>query len=139
MKAKSIIERFVREEITNFTINIKWEYYLKISQGDISKAIISEGRIYRRIYVFPICYYLFGNCNYIFNCLFNISSKTFLILLIYGLFAYRIYIFYSEKADYFGKNLSEITSNIGKWTSSIFNNLKYLRAISLDKLTKGRI
>ena len=34
------------------------------------------------------------------------------------------------------KNLSQITSNIGKWTSGIFNNLKYLRSISKDQLAK---
>ena len=61
---------------------------------------------------------------------------TFFILIIYALFAFRIYLFYSRKADQFGKNLSNITSNIGKWTSSIFNNLKYLKAISKDRLAK---
>ena len=30
----------------------------------------------------------------------------------------------------------QITSNIGKWTSAIFNNLKYLRSISKDFLAK---
>ena len=49
---------------------------------------------------------------------------------------YRIYTYYSRKADYFGKNLSNITSNIGEWTASIFNNLKYLKSISKDKLAK---
>ena len=44
VKAKSCIEKFIREEITDITLNIKWEYYLKMSQGDISKSIISEGQ-----------------------------------------------------------------------------------------------
>ena len=44
VKAKCLIERFVREEITDLTLNIQWEYYLKISQGDISKSILSEGQ-----------------------------------------------------------------------------------------------
>ena len=137
VKAKSIIERFVREEITNFTINIKWEYYLKISQGDISKAIISEGQNISEGYMYFLSAITYSGIaiTYLIACLILVP-KTFLILIIYGLFAYRIYIFYSEKADYFGKNLSEITSNIAKWSSSIFNNLKYLRAISLDKLAK---
>ena len=33
------------EEITDLTLNIQWEYYLKISQGDISKSILSRDRI----------------------------------------------------------------------------------------------
>ena len=44
VKAKCKIERYIRQEITNLTLNIKWEYYLKISQGDISKSILSEGQ-----------------------------------------------------------------------------------------------
>ena len=44
VNAKCKVERFVREEITDITINIKWEYYLKLSQGDIAKSIVSEGQ-----------------------------------------------------------------------------------------------
>ena len=44
IRAKCIIERFIRQEITDLTLKIKWEYYIKISQGDISKSIISEGQ-----------------------------------------------------------------------------------------------
>ena len=44
IKAKCKVERLVREEITDLTLNIRWEYFLKISQGDISKSIIAEGQ-----------------------------------------------------------------------------------------------
>ena len=135
--AKCQIERFVREEITDLTLNIKWEYYLKISQGDISKAIISEGQNISEGYLYFISAitYTFIAVTYLIACLILVPN-TFLILLVYGIFAYRIYIYYSEKADYFGKNLSSITSNIGSWTSAIFNNLKYLRSISRDQIAK---
>ena len=135
--AKCQIERFVREEITDLTLNIKWEYYLKISQGDISKAIISEGQNISEGYLYFISAitYTFIAVTYLIACLILVPN-TFLILLFYGIFAYRIYIYYSEKADYFGKNLSSITSNIGSWTSAIFNNLKYLRSISRDQIAK---
>ena len=135
--AKCQIERFVREEITDLTLNIKWEYYLQISQGDISKAIISEGQNISEGYLYFISAitYTFIAVTYLIACLIFVPN-TFLILLVYGIFAYRIYIYYSEKADYFGKNLSSITSNIGSWTSAIFNNLKYLRSISQDQIAK---
>ena len=48
--------------------------------------------------------------------------------------AYRIY-FYSKKLIILQKFIL-ITSNIGSWTSAIFNNLKYLRSISRDKIAK---
>ena len=79
--------------------------------------------------------YSFIAFTYFIACLILVPD-TFFILIIYAIFAFRIYLYYSRKADKFGKDLSNITSNIGRWTSSIFNNLKYLKAISKDKLAK---
>ena len=137
VKAKCEIEKFVREEITDLTLNIKWEYYIQMSQGDISKSILSEGQNISEGYMYFISAitYSFIAITYFIACLILVPD-TFFILIIYALFAFRIYLFYSRKADQFGKNLSRITSNIGNWTSSIFNNLKYLKAISKDKLAK---
>ena len=127
----------MREEITDLTLNIKWEYYIQMSQGDISKSILSEGQNISEGYMYFISAitYSFIAITYFIACLILVPD-TFFILIIYALFAFRIYLFYSRKADQFGKNLSRITSNIGNWTSSIFNNLKYLKAISKDKLAK---
>ena len=132
-----LIEKFVREEITDLTLNIKWEYYLKISQGDISKSIISEGQNISEGYMYFISAitYSFIAITYFIACLILVPD-TFFILIIYAVFAFRIYQYYSRKADQFGKELSNITSNIGQWTAAIFNNLKYLKAISKDKLAK---
>ena len=74
--------------------------------------------------------------TYFFICLFFVPD-TFIILILYALLAYRIYFYYSKKAVLFGKDLSKITSNIGIWTASIFNNLKYIRTISKDKLAQS--
>jgi len=118
-------------------LNIKWEYYLKISQGDISKSIISEGQNISEGYMYflsAITYSIIA-FTYFVACLILVPN-TFFILIIYAFFAYRIYIFYSRKANLYGKNLSNMTSNIGKWTAAIFNNLKYLKSISRDNLAK---
>ena len=137
IRAKCIVEKFIRQEITELTLNIKWEYYLQISQGDISKSIISEGQNISEGYMYFLQAITFSliSITYFIACLIFVPN-TFFILIIYALIAYRIYVFYSRKADKFGKNLSKITSNIGKWTAGIFNNLKYLRSISKDELAK---
>ena len=137
VKAKCLIERFIREEITDITLNIKWEYYLQISQGDISKSIISEGQNISEGYMYflsAITYTIIA-FTYFIACLILVPN-TFFLLIIYAFFAYRIYIFYSKKADLYGENLSDITSNIGIWTAAIFNNLKYLKSISKDNLAR---
>ena len=136
--AKCNVERFIRQEITELTLNIQWEYYLQISQGDISKSIISEGQNISEGYMYFLQSLAFSliAVTYFIACLIFVP-KTLFVLIIYALFAFRIYIYYSRKADQFGKDLSKITSNIGKWTYGIFTNLKYLRSISKDKLAKN--
>ena len=57
VKAKCKIERLVREEITDLTLNIRWEYFLKISQGDISKSIISEVQNISEAYMYFLQYF----------------------------------------------------------------------------------
>ncbi len=138
IKAKCKIERLVREEITDSTLNIRWEYFLKISQGDISKSIISEGQNISEGYMYflqSLTYSLIA-ITYFIVCLIVVPD-TFLILLIYGFLAYRIYIYFSKQAILLGNDLSSITSNIGLWIASIFNNLKYIRTISKDNLARN--
>ncbi len=138
IKAKCKIERLVREEITDLTLNIRWEYFLKISQGDISKSIISEGQNISEGYMYflqSLTYSLIA-ITYFIVCLIVVPD-TFLILLIYGFLAYRIYIYFSKQAILLGNDLSSITSNIGLWIASIFNNLKYIRTISKDNLARN--
>ena len=137
VNAKCKVERFVREEITDITLNIKWEYYLKLSQGDISKSIVAEGQNISEGYMYflqSLTYFVIA-ITYFLICLLLVPD-TFLILILYAFLAYRIYVYYSNKASDFGKGLSEITSNIGNWTASIFNNLKYIRTISKDRLAR---
>lgn len=137
VKAKTKIERFVRDEITNLTLDIKWEYFLKLSQGDISKSIIAEGQNISEGFMYFISAINYSLIAFIYfiTCLILVP-ESFLILIIYAIFAFRIYIFYSKKADKFGRRLSEMTTNIGTWSAAIFNNLKYLRSISKDLLAK---
>ena len=137
VKAKSKVERFIRSEITDLTLDIKWEFYLKMSQGDISKSILSEGQNISEgfLYFISALVYALITLTYFLISLVLVPD-TFLILVIYGFFAYRVYVFFSRKAEVFGKDLSFITSNIGKWTSAIFNNLKYIRTISRENIAK---
>jgi len=140
VKAKTKIERFVRDEITSLTLEIKWEYFLKLSQGDISKSIIAEGQNISEGFMYFISAINYSLIAFIYfiTCLILVP-KSFFILLIYAIFVFRIYIFYSKKADRFGNSLSEMTTNIGIWSTAIFNNLKYLRSISKDLLAKEEL
>ena len=74
VKAKCLIERFVREEITDLTLNIRWEYYLQMSQGDISKSILSEAKYIGRLYVLSLSHNILFYSFYLFRCMLNISS-----------------------------------------------------------------
>ena len=73
VKAKCKIEKFIRQEITDITLKIKWEYYLKLSQGDISKSIISEGQNISEGYM-----YFHFLINIYFDCI-RIFCNMFII------------------------------------------------------------
>ena len=82
VKAKCLIERFVRQEITDLTLNIKWEYYLKISQGDISKSIISEGQNISEGYMYflsAITYSIIA-FTYFVACLILVPNTFFILI-----------------------------------------------------------
>ena len=137
IKAKSKVERYVRDEITDLTLNINWEYYIQLSQGDIAKSIISEGQNISEGYMYFLSAitYISISIVYFFICLILVPD-TFFLLIFYGFIAFNIYQFYSKKAAKDGKDLSTISTNIAKSTSAIFNNLKYLRSKGKDKIAK---
>ena len=76
VRAKCLIEKFVRRNYVDLTLNIQWEYYLKISQGDISKSILSEGQNIAEGYMYFISAitYLLIAIN-IFFCMLDISAR----------------------------------------------------------------
>ena len=126
---KSKLERIIRKEITQMTLDLDWPYFIKLDQGEISKTIITEGEQISigYMYFLSAIIFFFISSTYFIICLFLVKN-TLIILIFYAFIAYRIYKHYSKEANRLGKNLSLITSNIGKSSSAIFNNLKYIRS-----------
>ena len=83
IKAKSIVERHIREEITELTLKINWEYYIKISQGDIAKSIISEGQNISEGYMYFLSAitYICISIAYFLVCLILVPNTFFLLIL----------------------------------------------------------
>ena len=126
---KSKLERLIRRDITERTLELDWPYFINIDQGEISKKIIAEGEQISTgfMYFLSAIIFFFISITYFLICLFLVKN-TLIILIFYAFIAFRIYKHYSIKASLLGKNLSLITSNIGKSSSAIFNNLKYIRS-----------
>ena len=106
-------------------------------QGEISKTIITEGEQISLgyFYFLSAITFLLISTTYFIICIFLVKN-TLIILIFYALIAYKIYEYYSKKARRLGKNLSLITSNIGQSSSSIFNNLKYIRSNGKETIAK---
>ncbi len=126
---KSKLEKIIRKDITERILELDWPYFIHLDQGEISKTIIAEGEQISTGYMYFLSaiIFFFISITYLIICLFLIKN-TLIILIVYAFFAFRIYKHYSRKANHLGKNLSLITSNIGKSSSAIFNNLKYIRS-----------
>ncbi len=137
VKSKSKLERIIRKEITELSLKINWPYFIKLDQGEISKKIIIEGEQIATGYMYLVSAlsFILISITYLIVCLFLVK-ETLLILIIYSLISYNIFKFYSGKAKKFGLNLSSISSNIGKSSSAIFNNLKFIRSNSKEKIAR---
>ena len=126
---KSKLERVIRKDITKMTLQLDWPQFINLDQGEISKKIIAEGEQISTgfMYFISAMIFFFISTTYLIICLFLIK-RTLIILILYAFIAFSIYKYYSKKAGLLGKGLSLITTNIGKSSSAIFNNLKYIRS-----------
>ena len=126
---KSKLEKIIRNHITKRTLELDWPHFINLDQGEISKTIITEGEQISTGFMYFLSAIIFFciSTTYLIICLFLVKN-TLIILIIYAFLAFRIYKYYSKKSHLLGKNLSLITSNIGKSCSAIFNNLKYIRS-----------
>ena len=126
---KSKLERIIRRDITKRTLELDWPFFINLDQGEISKTIITEGEQISTGYMYFLSavIFFFISATYFIICLFLVKN-TLIILIFYAFIAFRIYKYYSKEAGRLGKNLSLITSSIGKSSSAIFNNLKYIRS-----------
>lgn len=126
---KSKLERNIRKDITKRILELEWPKFINLDQGEISKKIITEGEQISTGFMYFLSAIIFFSISatYFIICLLLVKN-TFLLLIFYAFVAFRIYKFYSKKAHLLGKDLSLITSNIGKSSSAIFNNLKYIRS-----------
>ena len=132
---KSKLERIIRQDITKSTLELDWPHFINLDQGEISKKIITEGEQIATgfMYFLSAIIFFFVSLTYFIVCLFLVKN-TLIILIFYAFIAFRIYKYFSKKARLLGKDLSIITSNIGKSSSAIFNNLKYIRSNGKEKI-----
>ncbi len=135
---KSKLERVIRKDITKMTLELDWPQFIKLDQGEISKKVIAEGEQISTgfMYFISAIIFFFISTTYLIICLFLIK-RTLIILILYAFIAFSIYKYYSKKARLLGKGLSLITTNIGKSSSAIFNNLKYLRSNGKENIAFG--
>ena len=126
---KSKLERIIRKDITQRILDLDWPYFINLDQGEISKTIITEGEQISTGFMYFLSAIIFFliSFTYFVICLFLVKN-TLILLIFYAFIAFRIYKHYSKEASRLGRNLSFITSNIGKSSSAIFNNLKYIRS-----------
>ena len=134
---KSKLERIIRKDITQRILDLDWPYFINLDQGEISKTIITEGEQISTGYMYFLSAIIFFliSFTYFVICLFLVKN-TLILLIFYAFIAFRIYKHYSREASRLGRNLSLITSNIGKSCSAIFNNLKYIRSNGKENIAK---
>ncbi len=137
LRIKSLVEKLVRDKTTEALMRMEWAYFLRLKQGDIAKSIIAEGEQISMgcMYVISGITYFCISLTYFCLSLFLVRDSLMLLIL-YSIFAFKIYEKFSQRAKRLGKNLSSITSTIGNTSGAIFGNLKYLRVGNLNNQAK---
>ena len=136
---KAQIETKLRWQMTDALLNTAWSHFVKLRQGDISKAMVLEGmqigtgamHLISAIgaAVAALCYLVVS---------FAISVDLTLIALTFGFVGGLIYIAAARGLRRHADRLSQLVSDIGDRSAELFGNLKYFRATGREDALRAR-
>jgi ABC-type multidrug transport system fused ATPase/permease subunit len=136
---KTKVETSMRLEMTDALLNMEWSHYVKLRQGDISKAMVLEGMQVGTGAMFMVsaagallaalCYLLVS---------FTVAVDLTLMALAFGVMGGCIYLFASRNVRKHADQLSQMVGDIGEKSSELFGNLKYFRATGQEHELRSR-
>lgn len=136
---KAQVETKLRWQMTDALLNTAWSHFVKLRQGDISKAMVIEGmqigagamHLISAIgsAVAALCYLVVS---------FAISVDLTLIALAFGISGGLIYLAAARGVRRHADHLSQLVGDIGDRSAELFGNLKYFRATGRENALRAR-
>ncbi len=136
---KARVETGMRLEMTDALLNTAWSQFVRLRQGDISKAMVIEG-----MQVGTGAMYLVSAAGSALAALcylvisFAVSLDLTLMALAFGVLGGVIYLLASRGVRHHADRLSHLVSDIGEKSAELFGNLKYFRATGQEKELRHR-
>lgn len=129
LDVKTRVETAMREHMTDALLAMEWIDFIKLRQGDISKAMVLEGMQVGTgaMYVVLATGAAIAAAGYL-AISFIVSYELSLIALTFGAFGGGIYLLASRAVRRYADRLSHLVGDIGDRSAELFGNLKYFRA-----------
>ena len=133
------VEATVRNKMTDALLAMEWSYFIKMRQGDISKAMVVEGMQIGTgaMFVVSAAGSMLAALCYL-TISFAVSVDLTLISILFGLLGGGVYLLASYRIRRYADQLSQLVGNIGERATELFGNLKYFRATGQEDALRDR-
>ncbi|MFW8566996.1 ABC transporter ATP-binding protein [Orrella sp. 11846] len=129
LDVKTRVETSMRERMTDALLAMDWTAFVKLRQGDISKAMVLEGMQVGTGAMYIVSALGAGVAAACYLAIsFTVSLDLTLIALGFGAVGGAIYILASRGVRHYADRLSQLVGDIGDRSTELFGNLKYFRA-----------
>lgn len=134
---KTRVETSMRLGMTQALLNMSWSHFVKLRQGDISKAMVLEGMQVGTGAMFIVSAagaLLAALCYLIVS--FVVATDLTMLALVFGVLSSFIYLVAARSVRKHADQLSQLVGVIGEKSAELFGNLKYFRATGREKELK---
>jgi len=139
MWVKSRVETAMRQEMTDRLLGMEWSHFMRLRQGDISKAMVMEGMQVGTgaMYLVSAAGSLFAAGCYLIISFVMAPDLTFLALA-FGALGGGVYVLGGRRVRKHADQLSQMVGDIGEKSAELFGNLKYFRATGGEQSLRAR-
>lgn len=136
---KAKVETTMRHDMTEALLGMTWSEFVRLRQGDISKAMVLEGMQVGTGAMLAVSAFgavLAAFCYLIISL--AVSVDLTLMALAFGVLGGVFFLIASRAVRRHADHLSELVGEIGDKSAELFGNLKYFRATGMEQTLRDR-
>lgn len=139
LDVKTRVETAIRERMTDALLAMEWTAFVKLRQGDVSKAMVLEGMQVGTGAMYVVSALgagLAATCYLLIS--FAVAPDLTVIALAFGVLGGAVYMLASRSVRQYADRLSHLAGDIGDRSAELFGNLKYFRATGQEQELRHR-
>jgi ABC-type multidrug transport system fused ATPase/permease subunit len=139
LDVKARVETSIRERMTDALLAMEWTAFVKLRQGDISKAMVLEGMQVGTGAMFVIAALGSATAAVCYLSIsFFVAADLTVLALAFGVLGGAVYMLASRRVRIYADRLSHLVGDIGDHSAELFGNLKYFRATGQEHNLRDR-